>query len=73
MSRPAPVTNPEPLARLMVHPVWDNKFGFEVENFRLPRGWYYGYVQPSGSGINLENLGATPSATHADNVCRLSL
>ena len=48
--------------------VRDNKFGFEVENFRPIRGWYYGYVQPSGSGINLENLGVAPDAPHADDV-----
>ena len=49
--------------------VRENKSGGEVKNF-LPSddGWYYGYVQPPGSGINLKNLGAAPDATHADDV-----
>ena len=48
--------------------VRDNKTGGEIENFLPDGGWYYGYVQPSGSGVNLERLGAAPGATHADNV-----
>ena len=48
--------------------VRDNKTGGEIENFLPDGGWYYGYVQPPGSGVNLERLGAAPGATHADNV-----
>lgn len=48
--------------------VRDNETGGEIKNFLPIDGWYYGYVQPPGSGINLENLGAAPDATHADDV-----
>ena len=49
--------------------VRDNKTGGEIWNFQeQPDGWCYGYVQPSGSGINLERLGAAPDVAYADDV-----
>ena len=48
--------------------VKDNKSGGEVENFQPIKGFYYGYVQPPGSGVNLERLGAAPDAAYADDV-----
>ena len=48
--------------------ILDNETGGEIRNF-LPAGRHlYGYVQPPGDRMNLERLGATDGADHADGV-----
>jgi len=43
-------------------------YGHEAFNFAVHRGHYYGFVQPTGTGVNLSRLGAAPNADSISGV-----